>query len=190
MYEFDFHDLYKYPGYETVRKHMTGRSQSSPANQSGETYRAAPILTGLRKLDKLNCVPFDFYHANLVKCLTRNHKLVIIGYSFGDTYCNQLIDRMNYFHGDKARIVLIDKWNIPPELRRRYGAEFLSHSLGMFLCKAARLSSFYEVMAGLYASPHGNSGPLRSANGHLMVCPDGFRDAATHFSEIDAFLNS
>lgn len=123
VYTFQNQDLYKYPDYATVRKLMINRGQSSPANQAGETYYAAPIVTGLRKLDKLNCIPFDFYHANLVKCLTHNTKLVISGYSFGDSYCNQLIQRMRYMHGEQARIVLIDKWT--SQINELYHIEIL-----------------------------------------------------------------
>lgn len=151
VYTFQSRDLYKYPDYATVRELMLGRGQSSPANQSGETYKSAPIITGLRKLDKLNCIPFDFYHANLVNCLTRNHKLIICGYSFGDSYCNQLIERMLYMHGSRARIVLIDKWNIPVEDRYHAGY-WLNRGLGTFLCKTAQCGTFDGVIAELYAN--------------------------------------
>ena len=66
IYTFLFHDLYKYPDYATVKGLMIGRGQSQPCTQSGETYYSSPIVTGLRKTDKLNCVPFDFYHANIL----------------------------------------------------------------------------------------------------------------------------
>ena len=56
IYTFLFHDLYKYPDYATVKGLMIGRGQSQPCTQSGETYYSSPIVTGLRKTDKLNCV--------------------------------------------------------------------------------------------------------------------------------------
>lgn len=188
-YTFLSRDLYKYPDYATVKRLMIGRGQNSPSNQSGETYKTAPIITGLRKLDKLNCIPFDFYHSNLVNCLTRNHKLIISGYSFGDSYCNQLIERMLYMHGDRARIVLIDKWDIP--VGDRYHAGYwLNKGLGTFLCKTAQCKTFDGVIAELYANEDQNSGALLSNNRKLMVFPHGFKHAAGYISEIETFLNT
>ena len=153
---------------------MIGRGQNSPSNQSGETYKTAPIITVLRKLDKLNCIPFDFYHSNLVNCLTRNHKLIISGYSFGDSYCNQLIERMLYMHGNRARIVLIDNWNIP--VGDRCHAEYwLNRGLGTLLCKTAQCGTFDSVIAELYANENQNSGALLSNNRNLLVFPHGFK---------------
>lgn len=189
VYTFLSRDLYKYLDYATVRGLMVGRGQSSPANQSGETYKAAPIITGLRKLDKLNCIPFDFYHSNLVNCLIRNHKLIISGYSFGDSYCNQLIERMRYIHGERIRIVLIDKWNIPIEDRCHAGY-WLKNELGMFLCKITMCSTFDSVIEELYKNENTSSGALISNNCNLMVFPNGFKHAAKHVDEIETFLNS
>lgn len=189
VYTFSDQDLYKYTDYATVRKLMIGRGQSSPSNQSGETYKAAPIITGLRKLDKLNCIPFDFYHANLVNCMTKNHKLIISGYGFGDSYCNQLIERMRYIHGKLTRIVLIDKWNIP--VGERYHAGYwINDRLGMFLCKIAECDSFHGVMSQLYENEDGKSGGLISDNHNLMVFSHGFRHAAAHLDSIVEFLDA
>lgn len=189
VYTFQSRDLYKYPNYATVRKLMLGRGQSSPANQSGETYKAAPIITGLRKLDKLNCIPFDFYHTNMANCLTRNHKLIIYGYSFGDSYCNQLIERMAYMHGNKTRIVLIDKWDIPHGDRWHAG-HWLNRGIGTFLCKIVMCKTFDGVIQELYNNEDKSSGALISNNRNLMVFPNGFKCAAEHVSEMDSFLNS
>lgn len=188
VYTFRFHDLYKYPDYHTVRKLMIGRGQSSPSNQSGETYKAAPIITGLRKLDKLNNTPFDFYHANLVNCLVHNHKLVIGGYGFGDSYCNQLIERMAYMHGNRTRIVLIDKWNIPFG-DRCHGGYWLNNGAGTFLCKIARCGAFDWIIEELYHNEDKSSGALYSNNHHLMVLPNGFKDATEQAEMIESFLD-
>lgn len=96
IYYYLSNDLYKYQDYTAVRRLMIGRGQNLPRTQSGETYYSSPIVTGLRKTDKLNCIPFDFYHANMTNCIIKNHKLVIAGYSFGDLYCNNLLERMNF----------------------------------------------------------------------------------------------
>ncbi len=189
IYTFLFHDLYKYPDYATVKGLMTGRGQSQPCTQSGETYYSSPIVTGLRKTDKLNCVPFDFYHANMTNCIIRNHKLIIAGYSFGDLYCNNLLERMNFLHGDLKRIVLIDFWNIPQEVRM-HGEYWLSKNLGQFLCRMTNCGDLNEVIRQLYKKENSQTGALYSDNGCLMVLPNGFKQAATCSDEIIAFLNS
>ena len=190
VYTFLSHDLYKYPSYQDVRKLMIGRSGSDPASQSGETYHASPIITGLRKTDKLNSIPFDFYHGNMYKSVIENNKLVIIGYSFGDLYCNQLIERMHYLHKEYRRIVLIDFWKIPEEHRKCHGGYFLSHNLGSFICRAMEVGEFNTAVAELYDNEDKNTGALYSKNGCLMVLPNGFRNAATAYHDIIKFLNS
>lgn len=189
IYNYLSNDLYKYPDYATVKGLMIGRGQSQPCTQSGETYYSSPIITGLRKTDKLNCVPFDFYHANMTNCIIKNHKLVIAGYSFGDLYCNNLLERMNFLHGDQKRIVLIDLWNIPKG-DRMHGGYWLSQNQGKFLCRMTNYGNFDGVIRQLYKNENPQTGALCSDNGCLMVLPKGFKYTATCSNEIIAFLNS
>lgn len=189
IYNYLSNDLYKYPDYATVKGLMIGRGQSQPYTQSGETYYSSPIITGLRKTDKLNCVPFDFYHANMTNCIIKNHKLVIAGYSFGDLYCNNLLERMNFLHGDIKRIILIDFWNIHQEVRM-HGEYWLSKNLGQFLCRMTNCGNFDGFVRQLYKNENPQTGALYSDNGCLMVLPKGFKHAATCSNEIIAFLNS
>lgn len=95
LFEINIHDLYLFPNYEEVRKRMIGRGQSNPSAQNNEQYYAGPIITGLRKTDKLNCMPYDFYHGNLYNAVMQSNAIVIVGYSFGDLYVNNLINRMH-----------------------------------------------------------------------------------------------
>ncbi len=190
VYTFLSHDLYKYPSYQDVKKKMIGRSSSDPATQSGETYHASPIITGLRKTDKLNCIPFDFYHGNMYKSIIDNNKLVVIGYSFGDLYCNQLLERLHYIHKERRRIVLIDFWNIPEENRKWYGGYYLSHNLGHFICRAMEVGDFHNAVDELYRNEDKYTGALYSNNGCLMVLPQGFKKAAAAYGDIIKFLNS
>lgn len=190
VYTFLSHDLYKYPSFQDVKKLMIGRSSGDPASQSGETYHASPIITGLRKTDKLNCIPFDFYHGNMYKSIIENSRLVVIGYSFGDLYCNQLIERLHYIHKERRRIVLIDFWNIPEEHRKMYGGYYLNNNLGMFICRAMEVGDFHNAVAELYSNEDKNTGALYSNNGCLMVLPHGFRNAAATYGDIIKFLNS
>lgn len=184
-----FHDLYKYDSYKTVHDMMIGRGQSQPASQSGETYYAAPIITGLRKTDKLNSSPFDFYHAKLVDSIIDNPRLIIVGYSFGDLYCNQLLDRMYAFHGEKCRVVLIDYWKIPDHEFKWHGEYVLSQEQGTFICKMMQKGDFRGAMAELYKNKT-RHGYYVSDNGNLMVSSKGFKDAASYIKDIKQFLES
>lgn len=95
MFVINIHDLYRYPNYDVVRKRMIGRGQSNQAAQNNEEYYAGPIITGLRKTEKIICMPYDFYHGNLYKAIGSSNAMVIVGYSFGDLYVNNLINRMH-----------------------------------------------------------------------------------------------
>lgn len=190
IYTFLSHDLYKYPSYKEVRNMMIGRVSGDPSSQSGETYHAAPIITGLRKTDKLNSIPFDFYHGNMYKSIINNNAMVIIGYSFGDLYCNQLIERLHFLHKGNRRIVLIDFWDIPKEHQSLHGGHFISHNLGHFLCRAMEVQDFDSAIAELYANKDKNTGALYSKNGCLMVLPQGLKEASKAYSDILHFINS
>lgn len=125
-YETRGYDLYKYNCLNTAKK--TWYDAGTPSNQAVETLYLGPMVTGLNKLEKLNCYPYSSYHAFMHKKVLQNYSLLIVGYSFGDLYLNQLIQRMYDIHGEKRRIVLITYWNnidlnygIVTELIRNYG---------------------------------------------------------------------
>ena len=187
------HDLYKYPDYDTVRGLMIGRGQSNEVSQTNEEYVAGPIITGLRKTDKLSCIPYDCYHGNLYKALYSSNALVIVGYSFGDLYVNNLLRLMNVIYGNKKRIVIIDKWD-----QNKINSE--SNGLEKFI--EASISpnelSFWLIMAGCTTIGELMNGFLQkdvtkvmvSQNNCLMILADGFKSAVGHKAEIEAFLRS
>lgn len=107
VYEYNFHDLYKWKNYKMVQQMSIGSSGSNPTTQSGEELHIGSIITGLRKTDKLTISPYNYYHHYLNSSVMKNSSLLIIGYSFGDLYVNDLVERMNLLHGDKKRIVVI-----------------------------------------------------------------------------------
>lgn len=111
LFDTNIHDLYLYPSFNDVKCRLPGRGQSNPSSQNNEEYLAGPIITGLRKTEKLMCMPYDFYHANLYKAIVSSNALVIVGYSFGDLYINNLINRMHAVWKGAERIVVIDKWD-------------------------------------------------------------------------------
>lgn len=84
--------------------------QQNEQTQAREFYKNSPILVGLRKLDKMTYMPSSIYHANLVNALMKNRGLLVVGYSFGDLYVNQLMQRRLLMRGDDHRIVIIDSF--------------------------------------------------------------------------------
>lgn len=191
MFDTTIHDLYKYQDYETVKSMMLGCSQSKDVSQTNEEYYAGPIITGLRKTDKLSCIPYDFYHGNLYHSLYSSNALVIVGYSFGDIYVNNVIRRMNMLYGVRKRIVIIDKWD---------QGKIDSEANGLEKYIEANVS-YHEVEFWMMMTGCTNMGELmddflqrdvtkvmRSKNGCLMLLTNGFKSAVAHKGEIETFL--
>lgn len=192
IFETNIHDLYLYPNYKAVKDRMTNCGQSNPTAQNNETYYAGPIITGLRKTDKLSCMPYDFYHGNMYNAIVRNNALVIVGYSFGDIYVNNLINRMHGIWSGKERIVLIDKWdetkiNNNERLLEQY-IYTLSHGEREFL---EIMSGCNDISAMIkdFISPDIHKAQYAS-NGNLLLVTSGMKEASTIRNEIYDFLKS
>lgn len=180
------------PNYKAVKDRMTNCGQSNPTAQNNETYYAGPIITGLRKTDKLSCMPYDFYHGNMYNAIVRNNTLVIVGYSFGDIYVNNLINRMHGIWSGKERIVLIDKWdetkiNNNERLLEQY-IYTLSHGEREFL---EIMSGCNDISAMIkdFISPDIHKAQYAS-NGNLLLVTSGMKEASTIRNEIYDFLKS
>lgn len=205
--KYGFHDLYKYPSYDKVRDMYIGSGKSKPSNQAGEQFVNTPIITGLLKTDKLNTLPFAFYHSHLYNCIMRNNSLLIVGYSFGDLYINQLMEKMELIYGEKKRVVLIDYWKLAVEdkvIEKKKGAERsglvkdlmvqkvwgneICDGLGIFLCRMTGKSVFEGAVRSF--GNYDRKGPMVSQNGCLMLFIGGFKAASNYRDEIYGFLNS
>lgn len=183
IYNYTHGDLFRYPDYKTVRRMYLARSQSHPTNQTNEELYAGPIITGLRKTDKLICIPYDYYHAHLGTSLLSSSKLLIAGYSFGDLYMNQQLKRMGLVHGKDRRVVLIDFWNTKDI--SLYGIEKYilykvpTHMLEflMMMCEVSYAGELAKALG--YNNPQV---PMYSSNGCLMLIACGMRDAAINYN--------
>lgn len=99
-------DLYKlYPDQDPFIS-----MQWLPMNQAKEGLFYSPIITGLKKTDKICYLPHSYYHAFLAKRIIDNPSLLICGYSFGDLYVNQLLQRHKLIHDNNERVVIVDRW--------------------------------------------------------------------------------
>lgn len=184
---YTIHDLFKYKDYYTVRQKMLGRGQSNPTTQDHSEYYGGPIITGLRKTDKLNCIPYDFYHGHLYNCLMQNEALIIIGYSFGDLYMNNLIDRMDLLHDTNKKVVLIDFWDEKEIIENRFD-HYLEYkvpsNMASFMMRMSGENNVYTLAKELQ---YKNADTPMYA-GNLMVFSGGFKQAAKHKDEIFNFV--
>jgi hypothetical protein len=99
-------DLCKYSCTECAQESWGGRT--SDTSQSGEEVIIGPIITGLRKTDKLLAAyPYSFYYFEMARAIINNSSILIAGYSFGDLYCNEMLKRIAMVHKNKRRIVII-----------------------------------------------------------------------------------
>jgi hypothetical protein len=122
-----FEDLCKYGSPAEARHTWFGRSTHTA--QSHEEAIIGPLITGLRKPDKLTAHPYDDYQALFRRCIYESPRLLIVGYSFGDLYLNSIMNRMLGLHGPKRRIVIVswfpgspDEWHYDPGcLNRMFG---------------------------------------------------------------------
>jgi hypothetical protein len=105
IYEDDHEDLYLFDTYQNASQTWFNRSGST--SQSHDETLIGPIITGLRKTDKILPLPYQSYYYQFQKSLIDSPRLLIIGYSFGDYYINSLLERISRFHGQNRKVVLI-----------------------------------------------------------------------------------
>lgn len=113
VFEDQHEDLFLFSNYEDSCS--TWFNRSNYVTQSHEQITMGPIITGLRKTDKLLTYPYSSYYSEFQNSLFKNNKLIIIGYSFSDAHINSILDRMVRFHGDSRRIVVVDYFPYAPQ---------------------------------------------------------------------------
>lgn len=106
----DIGELYKVANYDVIKslKVLPQNIGTMYTTQSAEQIFQYPIITGLRKNDKILLPPFDAYYSHLYQQIKNNRKLMIIGYGFGDLYINSLLSQFRNFHGNDGKIICID----------------------------------------------------------------------------------
>ena len=168
-------DLYKlYPDQEPFISR-----QWLPMNQANEGIFYSPIITGLKKTDKICYLPHSYYHAYLAKRIIENPSLLICGYSFCDLYVNQLLQRHKLIHDKNQRVVIIDRW---PEYVNEDCLSLYQH----FMHKVS--SGFMEFVERVAESDIASletfkqfkqisKGGWESPNGMLRLYTKGFKNA-------------
>ena len=152
-------------------------------------------MSGLRKTEKMTFVPNNVYLSDLARKVVENKRLMIIGYSFGDLYLNEILGLGMAAHGDDFKVVIIDKY---PSYLNSYTSLFqhLAHRCNpqayTFISRLAKDGLFVEVGQTEFPLIVGDYGqPVVSRNGKLMMCISGFKDAVvSHKETIMEFLDS
>lgn len=183
MYEDYFSDVFKYPDENAALATWFHRSNSHA--QSGESIVGGPIITGLRKTDKLLAYPYTTYSAVFSESILQNRSLLIIGYSFGDLYLNALIGKMASIHGSNRRIVVVSYLNDPIGTWHPDNAVGNWASIRMFgfLSRAFRQNPI--------ATNYSFVNPLISSDSCARLYLEGTRNALeTHGPDIIRFLSS
>lgn len=185
-YPFDYsmRDMVKNRDYETACKNRLG-GQFPPSNQAKEEYIKPEIVSGLRKTEKMTFAPNNVYLSDLTRKVIENNRLMIIGYSFGDLYLNEILGLGMAAHGDNFKVVIIDKF---PSYIDTYTLFFqqLSNNSHMysFVSRLAKDKLYIDI--GQKEFPlivEGYDAPVYSRNGNLMMCIGGFKDAVEKHGE-------
>lgn len=78
-------------------------------DRAGELRWTGPIISGFRKLDKINSTPFGYYYSAFTNRIITDRRLLIIGYGFKDPHLDYWLGQHKAIHGAKRRVVFIGK---------------------------------------------------------------------------------
>ena len=185
-FEYSIRDMVKNRDYQTACKNRMGRQQN-PSNQAKEEYVQPYIVSGSRKTEKMTFAPNNVYLSDLTRKVIENKRLMIIGYSFGDLYLNEILGLGMAAHGDDFKVVIIDKY---PSYINSYTSLFqhVAHRCNpqayTFVSRLVKDRLYVEIGQKEYPIVVEEYGvPMVSRNGKLMMCIGGFKDAVVNHKE-------
>ena len=185
-FEYTVRDMVKNRDYQTACKNRMGRQQN-PSNQAKEEYVQPYIVSGSRKTEKMTFAPNNVYLSDIARKVVENNRLMVVGYSFGDLYLNEILGLGMAAHEDDFRVVIIDKF---PSHINSYTSLFqhLAHRCNpqeyTFVSRLAKDGLYIEVGQTEFPLIVGEYGePVVSKNGKLMMCIGGFKDAVVNHKE-------
>ena len=185
-FEYSTRDMVKNRDYQTACKNRMG-GQQNPSNQAKEEYIQPYIVSGSRKTEKMTFVPNNVYLSDLTRKVVENNRLMVIGYSFGDLYLNEILGLGLAAHGDAFKVVIIDKF---PSYINSYTSLFqhLAHRCNPYAHQfVSRLAKDrLSIRIGQKEFPlvvDSYDMPVTSRNGNLMMCISGFKNAVVNFGE-------
>ncbi len=188
-FEYSIRDMVKNRDYETACKNRIGRQQN-PSTQAKEEYVQPYIVSGSGKTEKLTFAPNNVYLSDLTRKVIENNRLIIVGYSFGDLYLNEILGLGMAAHGDDFKVLIVDKFpsniddypSLVQHLRNGCNYSFISRMMkdriSIEPCQKDFCLEFKDY-----------NSPVLSKNGSLMICMNGFKNAVVnHGDEIRRFL--
>ena len=185
-FEYSVRDMVKNKDYQTACKNRMGRQQN-PSNQAKEEYVQPYIVSGSRKTEKMTFAPNNVYLSDLIRKVIENKRLMIIGYSFGDLYLNEILGLGMATHGDDFKVVIIDKY---PSYINSYISLFqhVAHRCNpqayTFVSRLVKDRLYVEIGQKEYPIVVEEYGePMVSRNEKLMMCIGGFKDAVVNHKE-------
>lgn len=185
-FEYSIRDMVKNRDYQTACKNRMGRQQN-PSNQAKEEYVQPYIVSGSRKTEKLTFAPNNVYLSDLTRKVIENNRLMIIGYSFGDLYLNEILGLGMAAHGKDFKVVIIDRY---PLYINKYTSLFqhLAHRCNpqayRFVSRLAEDRLSVEIGENVFPLVvEGYDVPITSRNGNLMMCISGFKNAVESHSK-------
>lgn len=193
-FEYSTRDLVKNKDFYAASKSRKV-AQTAPRTQAKEEFVQPYIISGSRKTEKMVDAPYNVYLSDLTRKVIENKRLLIIGYSFGDLYLNEILGLGMAAHGDEFKVEIVDKY---PSYIKDYPSLYqhlLNHcNYGAFNFISRITKDRLAIEPGQKEFPlevKDYDTPVVSKNGNLMICMTGFRDAVTkHWEEINAFLYS
>lgn len=185
-FECSTRDMVKNRDYQTACKNRM-RRQQNPSNQSKEEYVQPYIVSGSRKTEKMTFAPNNVYLSDLTQKVIENSRLLIVGYSFGDLYLNEILGLGLAAHGNNFKVVIIDKF---PTIVNNYSLLFqhltyrCNPQENLFVSRLAGNRLYVEIGENEYPLViDGYDKPVVSRNGKLMMCISGFKNAVEKHGE-------
>jgi hypothetical protein len=109
------YEIVKAESVAKARATWEAAASAALADPNVDFAGALPIVSGRRKLEKLNVRPYANYYAGFSKALSTSPYLLIAGYSGGDEHINCWLREFGLIHGEGvARIVEITRSDDPP----------------------------------------------------------------------------
>lgn len=186
-----FNDFYRWDNYANVKNRWVSSSRSKIYAQNHEIIYPSPIITGLSKTEKISPLPFNLYKHNFSLKLMTNRSLLIAGYSFGDLYLNQELERMRFYHGNNWKVVIVDKWDFAnyagldeiEKLKFYIQEQKVGDELVRLMCKVAHVNYIERTTFDVI-----RPGQFISKNGQLMLFVGGMNDTIQYANNIYSFL--
>jgi hypothetical protein len=100
-------ELVQAENYQIARRTWREATEAAAADPYLDFEGVVPIVSGLRKMEKLNVQPYANYFAYLAHAVSASPYLMIIGYGAGDEHINYWLREYTAIHGEAARVVEI-----------------------------------------------------------------------------------